>query len=287
MKMQISFTNARNERVVLTEAPYFVTKFDGASGLDADVQTIKSPHQDGATYLETLLPARALTIEGAILASKLSDKQSARRNLLHVFSPKLGIAELQVDWIGVTRVMRVVVDQAPVFSDDRRSPYQKFLIALLAPLPFWLDPAVNRQDMADWVGGFQFPLLLPTMFAGRSTRTNTVVRNAGDVPTPLIITFRGGAVNPKIIHVDTGQFIQVRREIPATQELIIDTAFGNKRVLLRDNLTGQTQNAFAYIDPDSSFFSLETGDNQLNFSSDAGVANTAVQLRWMSRYLGI
>ncbi len=204
-----------------------------------------------------------------------------------MYIEKAGPGKLRIARGNVVREISVVLEKAPSFPDTRTTPYPKFLISLIAPNPFWIDPTTKRQDMADWVGGLQFPLTLPTMFSGRSTRTNSVVQNGGDVETPVLITFRGGAINPRVILVDTGAYVEVRREILPNESLVINTEFGNKQVLLVNNETGETKNAFAYIDPDSEFFSLHVGSNQLNYSSELGVANTLVEVRWKERFLGV
>mgnify|MGYP002411558008 CR=1 FL=1 len=116
------------------------------------------------------------------------------------------------------------------------------------------------------------------MFAGRSTRQQTIIQNNGDVET---------AVNPKVINNNTGEFIQVNREVGADEKLIITTEFGNKRVTLKNTVTGEETNAFGWIDLDSTFFNLDVGDNLMSYSADSGQETAKVWIKWRNRYSGV
>ncbi|WP_419877723.1 phage tail family protein [Brevibacillus centrosporus] len=282
---KITFTNSRGESVALgNSAPFLVTKLEGTGAVDADIQMQKSPFQDGRTFIDSLLDVRTLTIEGAILTYDPLERTKWRRKLVQVLSPKLGSGTLRYEYDGGVKEIKAIADGSPAFPDRQNIPAQKFLLTLVCPEPFWVDDKYREYEMSDFVGGMQFPLRLGTMFSVRGSKL--VFKNAGDVESPIEIRFSGACQNPKVTNLTTGEFIRVNREIKANETLIITTAYGNKRVEIDDG-EGNVQNAFHYIDLDSTFWQMKKGDNKIQYSTDDGATNVKVKIIWKQRYLGV
>ena len=90
--------------------------------------------------------------------------------------------------------------------------------------------------------------------------------------------------NPRITNLTTGEFIKVNRAIPVGYRLILDTSFGNKRVEIVAP-DGVVQNAFHYIDLESTFFNLDVGENRFGFITEGG--NPEVYVEYKHRYLSV
>lgn len=212
-----------------------------------------------------------------------------RREILQAFNPKMGQGRLIYEYGNVEKEIKAISELAPVFPDAGgfKDTMQSGLIQLYCPEPFWLDTFTESEEMADWVGGLMFPLQLPMMFAGRSSKQHTIIHNAGDVETPIVFEFLGAATNPRIIKIDTGEYIQVNRTIKDNERLIINTEFGNKKVILKNIDTGEEVNAFGWIDLGSTFFQLDVGDNLMSYSAESGQETAKVWIRWRNRYVGV
>lgn len=287
---RVTFINSRGQSIQLgNDAPFIMTKIEGTGAVNVDIQTQKSPFQDGETYIDSLLEPRSLSIEVMVLADNREEMMINRRKMLQVFNPKLGEGKLIYECGNIKREIRAVSELAPVFPDagDFKDTMQPGLIQLYCPNPFWLDTFIESEEMADWVGGLRFPLQLPMMFAGRSSRQHTVIHNAGDVDTPIVFEFLGPATNPVVTKVDTGEYIKVNKEIAANEKLVITTEFGNKKVILRNLDTKEEINAFGWIDLGSTFFQLEPGNNLISYSADSGQETARVWIRWRNRYVGV
>ncbi|MBO8164704.1 MAG: phage tail family protein [Brevibacillus sp.] len=280
---KLTFTSNRGESVTLgNSAPFLVTKLGGTG--PATIQSQKSPHQDGVTYLDTLMEPRQLTLEGAILVKGAEAIFANRRKLSSVFNPKLGLGTLRYEYDGGTKEIQAVADGAVVFPDRSGMPTQRFLINLLCPQPFWLDTFTTGKEMSYLAGGLSFPLRLGTNFSNRGFQMN--FRNDGDVSTPIRFKFYGPAINPTVTNVTTGEFIRVKRELLEGDYLEVDTTFGNKRVeIVRQD--GSRENAFHYIDLASTFFSLVPGVNKLEYSSSDDNTRAKVQITYRNRYVGV
>lgn len=282
---KLTFTNSRGESVILgNSAPFLVTKLDGA--IRASIQTQKSPFQDGATYINSFLEPRQLSLEGAILKNSGEEIFMCRRKLASVFNPKLGLGKLLFEYDGGKKEILAVADGAPAFPDRSGQPSQKFLITLFCPNPLWTDDGVADQ-LVVFEGGLTFPLSLPTRFSNQSASRSKVVLNKGDVETPLEITFLGPAQSPiRIQNETTGEFIEVNQSLLDGERLRICTEFGKKRVMKIDPVGNET-NAFHYISLDSTFFQLIPGNNLLSYRTGNEYERTPVQIVWRNRYLGV
>ncbi len=280
---QITYTNKRGESVVFGDvAPYILRKIDGTGGAPANLQTQKAPFQDGVTHLGTLLEPRAITLEVMLLAEGAEAMQGLRSRLARVMNSKVGPGVLRCRYGGHEREIEAIPDLAPVWAQagDFEDTMQPGLISVLCPSPFWLDIAKESSEIVTWIGGMTFPWRLPSKFAQKGPSIVNII-NRGDVETPVRIEFKGPATNPKITKRDTGEYMQVIRELVPGDVLIVTTDFGAKRVEING------QNAFNYIDLGSTFWQLDVGDNVIEYSSDDPVEPAAVSIAYRNRYVGV
>lgn len=283
---KLIFTNSAGDSVELFGRPYRLMKVEGLGDVEADVQMQKAPYQDGESLIDTALEPRYMSLELKIVGDDQADVEAKRRKLASVFNPKNKEGILVYESASVTRQVKAVAESIPFFPDgsaNRGRTFQKAIINLVCPSPFW-QGILEGEQMSYLMGGLSFPLRLGTSFSMRGFRRNFV--NAGDVPTPIEIAFRGPAQNPTVRNVTTGEFITVNRELGENDILYIDTAFGEKRVeIKREN--GDMEEAFHYIDLDSDFFQLEVGMNMLEYSSNNDSTRTRVQINYRNRYVGV
>ena len=281
---EIIITNKDGEHIMLgNQAPYFLEKIDGVGELSVILENQKAPKQDGSTYLGNTLDNRAISIEGTIITKGNPEAVLAARRLMQrVLNPKLDAVTITYHRGNQVKEIMGVAETTPVFPGSSGSKgfyYQKFLIHLICHEPFWLDVYTESREMSYLMGGIQFGLRLPTVFAYRGFRRRAV--NSGDVDTPVEIEFKGPAVNPTVFNMTTGEFITVNRELAEEDVLTIGTAFGEKYVRING------KNAFHYIDLHSIFWQLVPGENILSYASNHDSIKTRVIVKWKNRYVGL
>lgn len=284
---RLTFTAANGQQIKMDTRPFRLLTLQGAGAIQADIQTQKAPYQDGATYIDALLEPRSLLLEVAIMAENNERLYQYRRKLAQVFNPKLGPGLLRYEYDGGTKEIEAVAELAPEFPtgrDNRMPGFQRAILSLVCPSPFWLEPYEEGAEMAAWLGGLKFALELPTMFSKQASEI--IVNNPGDVSTPVVIEFFGPATNPRVDNLTTGGFIRVTRELAKDEKLVISTAFGDKHVKLVE-ANGNESNAMHWIDLDSVFWQLEPGENTLRYSADAGADEARVKVTWKARYVGV
>ena len=280
---RLTFTAANGQQIKMDTRPFRLLTLQGAGAIQADIQTQKAPYQDGATYIDALLEPRFLLLDVAIMAENNERLYQHRRKLAQVFNPKLGPGLLRYEYDGGVKEIEAVAELAPEFPtgrDNRAPGFQRAILSLVCPSPFWMDNYTVSEEIVTWIGGMTFPWVLPSRFAMKGPKIINII-NRGDVETPVRIEFRGPATNPRVANRATGEYIQINRELLPGDVLIITTDFGAKRV----DINGQ--NVFNWIDIDSSFWQLQVGDNVIEYSSDDPVESAAVTISYRNRYVGV
>lgn len=159
--------------------------------------------------------------------------------------------------------------------------------------PFWREETETREDIATWIGGFEFPVpdgleLYDGWEIGyRQPSLIVNVYNSGDVKSGIRIEFRaiGAVTNPVLLNVDTREFIKLNISLVAGDVLTVSTGYGEKAVKL--NRGGVITDAFRYLDVDSSYLQIAVGDNLFRYSADANAENLEVSIYHNNLYLGV
>ena len=279
----MTFTNSKGQSVVLgNDAPFVLVKTEGTGEVRTDIQSQKSPQQDGVSYLDNTLEPRVLSAEIMILGNGINEIARYRKKLTQVFNPKLGPGQLTYQLGDVERKIEAISELSPVFPNagDFKDCMQPGLIQLYCPNPYWEDISVNDIEIVSWIGGLTFPLVLPTQFAMAGENKINII-NTGHVETPVKIEIHGPATNPKIENTLTGEFIRVNRFVEAGKTLIVTTDFGNKRVEI-DGVS-----VFHYIDLETTFFSLCVGDNVIEITTEDVNDNAKIRIEYRNRYVGV
>lgn len=282
---KVIFTNVKGQSIELTNRmPFLLESVEGKGDVSANVQMQSAPFQDGATFIDTTLETRALELIVNIKAYSRDELNLLRQQISSIFNPRLGLGKLTYSNGNVEREIEVVSASVPIFptGEAKGKWFQRTVINLIAPNPYWEDTLEENYKLEDFVGSFKFPFHLPMRFSSRGD--SRVLFNGGDVPTPIQVEFRGIAVNPKITNMETGEFIRVNRTIEQGYKLIIDTSFGGKRVEIVAP-DGTVTNAFHYLDLASTFFNLDVGDTKIGFIAEGG--NPEVYVTYKNRYLSV
>lgn len=280
---KIIFKNNRGQTVSIGNSrPFILTDIEGLGGVETTLITTRSPNQDGVTHHNTILDGRPLVIKGGIVGKDKEDMFRKRRELSSTFNPKTnGVLTYKNN--ALERSIDCVVELGPAWGKQIKR-MQEFMIQLYCPNPL-LNGFEKSEEIAQWLGGLAFPLKLPTRFATKSTPKMNIV-NEGDVETHINITVVGPTTNPKLINITTGEFIKINRTLTSSDRLYISTEFGNKKVIIKDN-EGNETNVFNWIDLESTLFSLQVGDNVLEYTSDDEVDKARIFIKYKNRYVGV
>jgi len=286
----LTYTNERGESVEFSHrSVYHTDQVSGLSDMRNAIYSYNSMGQDGETYLSGRVEAREIEIVGDVKARGKDAAFDLRRSLTRVLNPKIK-ATLTYRFGDFCRVIDCYADNAPVFA--KNPIFMGFTVQLACLNPFWREEYERRDDIAAWVGDFEFELEIPIdegiEMGHREPSLIYNVYNGGDVDTGMTLEIRaiGAATNPEIINIDTGRFIRFRNlSLAAGDVLIVGTSYGKKRVTLSRG--GVEMNAMPYWDTASEFLQLAVGDNLLRYDAVTGRDNIEIIIAHDNLYLGV
>lgn len=273
--------NKYSELDLLNTKSLKLLEIEGLSDLGNKINSIKHVNQDGETFNSSSLDVRDISITLKITSNNFSEIERIKEKIIRFFIPKTS-GEFLVGKLDNERIINYEVSRVPKFVPVDYKTLNCF-IEIVALDPYWLSRFELGEEISTWIGGMKWKFSLPFKMKQKG-ETKKNIFNEGHVETPIKIYFKGPAVNPSIINHTTGEFIKVNRELTTDDTLIINTQFGNKTVEIENN--GIINNAFHYIDLDSTFFSLQIGDNLLEYTTD-NLEPQSVSIKYNNRYLGI
>ena len=279
----LTFTNANSEEFAINPPNYLLLGFEGFELPSMDIQISKAPYQDGKTFIDDIFDERVITLTFALYGDTQQELFDRRININQKFNPRLGPGVLEFNQVDGNTYHIDVITKSINFTKSVERNYSIAVIQLIAPNPFWYDPAQIQQIMVGFSGGFSFPFIFPINFGQVGTQIN--VSNSGSVETPVLIYLYGEVVDPVITNVTTDEEIIITRTIDDGDILIINTAFGEKSALILTG--GEYVNAFEYVDPDSIFWRLLPGDNTISYSVTSEGENAQCRVYWYNRFSGV
>ena len=185
---KLVFRNPNGEEIDFTGGDFGVTKWEGFSHVDMDVQSQQVPFNDGSVFLDALLSERELNVTVAINDDgDLEKRYRLKRELIHCLNPKLGEGEL-IYTNDYTSKKIVCVPAIPEFENkninDRGT--LKASCTFTASSPYWED--VEETEV-------YFDAM-----------NQVTVKNKGDVPCNIKADIIGiNAKNPRLKNVTTKQ----------------------------------------------------------------------------------
>lgn len=278
----------QSDGVVLTTAePYILSTISGVGGVEASILSADIAGMDG-TYMQGVhVEPREIPCTVYVHGTDRADMYRKRFDLISKLTPqsKCGKLYYSNDGLNGRDLVIEAVPRLPPDFAERLKNYNKADISFYCPYPFWSDIGSQtiRVGFDDKVG-FRLPFEFGTITFGNLTNRQ-IIDCKSSVPIPMEITFVGPAEAPSITNVTTGDTLRLSDIIiQAGERLIINTERGAKSVTFINN-KGQSSNAFQYITPDSVFFSLVPGINELLYQG--GVEKTKVYIKYTNRYAGV
>lgn len=286
---KLKYINALGAELELTNyAPFLLLSFTEKGKVT--IYNKKGMGQDGSSYLGNAIETSDKTIELAVIAESEDELIHYRNRINKVFNPKVGEGYL-VYTDGLKQIKtKCIIDTLPYFAAVNPMVC-KCLLSITACNPFWMDIIESKIDIAFWDGDFEFDLEIPEStgkeIGHRELSLIVNVFNEGDVECGIRVEFKALATvtNPSILNVNTQEFLKANKTMEAGELISLTTSFGNKRV--ESTINEVTTNAFNYVDFQSTFLQLDTGDNLFRYNADSGIDNLEVTIYYTPQYLGV
>jgi hypothetical protein len=285
---KIEFTDKLNRTYTVYKSQ--VERFPLIGGENANQVTTKVWNQHGNTYENSFMESFSGDLTFALLVNDLTPAQieAERRKVTEICNPLNGEITMKVKLnSGAVYHRDITFVSAPFFPTgftNRNKEWQRVQLQFEANNPFYYSSDEIVESFLGVEPLFHFPFVMspedPVHFG--NVVPNNVAINRGQAEAPVVIRIVGRCVNPRITNVRTGEFIAFRNlTMNATDELIIDTTFGQKRVELNGG------NVFNRLDFASTFFNLQIGSNEISFTDETQSNEATIYFIYRSLYITI
>jgi hypothetical protein len=267
----------------LTNNPnYTLYRIDGLEPPQADVNRSNNATSDGSTVNSVKVRERNLvlymTIEG--------DVETNRINLYKYFPYKKNIELYYKNNTRDVFIEGYVEKVTPAYFEQK----QIAQVSIICPQPYFkaLDELVSY--FSEVTSLFEFPFSIAESGVELSTITTNVrksIINTGEVESGVIIELNaiGTVVNPIIYDVFKRTHIALKFTMEINDKIIINTYQGKKSITLTRD--GVTTNAMGYMRPDSTWLTLDVGDNVFTYDSDSGNSDLQITFTTTAMYGGV
>lgn len=261
-----------------TSSKYTLYKITGLQPPVSMINTSNNATSDGVTVNSVRVDKRNIVLYIAFEG----DIEESRINLYKYFPLKQTVT---IYFKNGKRDVRIE-GKVELVECDLFTNRQVAQISVICPQPYF--KAIN--DIVSYFSEisslFSFPFSIPASgveFSAITTNIRKSIINSGDVASGLIIDMYaiGTVVNPVIYDVFKRTHIKLMLSMEANDRIIINTNQGEKSVTLIRG--GVATNVLGHLYPDSSWLTLEAGDNVFTYDADSGVSN--LQLTFTSSVL--
>lgn len=261
---------------------YMVYKVTGLNPPQAVINSSGNSTTDGSTINSVRLGNRNIviymTIEGDIEANRI--------NLYRYFPLKKTVTlYFKNDTRDVYIEGTVELIECDLFNEK-----QVAQISIICPQPYFKAVDELISYFSDITSLFEFPLNITESGKEISTITTNVrksIINTGDVESGIVIDLYaiGTVVNPVVYDVFKRTHIKLKFTMEANDRILINTNVGKKSIKLIRG--GIETNILGYMYPDSSWFTLVSGDNVFTYDAESGKSNLQIIFTTSVLYGGV
>ena len=284
-----------NEELALsmTDTPFYILNNVDWGVVQGTHHSYKYVNQIGVSITSTSLKERSITVTGWIIADTEEEMDERKQFLNRYFDPRY-----EIDVMYKNYFLRFVPDNTIKYGTSEKENNDtivQFQIKGTCADPLFSEINGSKETIAATIATFHFPLIMSTnlyerglVFGYRQPSLTAKVTNKGAVEVGMKIVFKaiGELTNPRLIDVDTREFVAIEKSMVAGEEIVINTNVGEKSIQGKIG-NEDYSNYFMYKDLDSTWLQLRLGDNLFRYDADSGLDNLEVYLYFYNKYLEV
>lgn len=274
--------NQKNEKIELSNSPYFYVKIEGLLPGKATLHTTTVINNDGSILNSVRKDNRDITIT-VILRMPVAEN---RQRVYKYFKIKSKVTlYFETDNRDVKIKGTVESVEGSLFDQQ-----QTIEIGIICTDPYFEEKIQRIVNMAQVLDLFEFPFAIEEegIEFSRIDKTLTQgVYNDGDTETGVVIELSamGEVVNPIIRNVETRGYFGLNIEMQLGDVIQINTNNFNKKVTLQRY--GEIRNIINSIMKGNEWFKLMPGDNIFTYQCEKGEENLSVRFIYSNKYEGV
>lgn len=284
-----------NEELALsmTDTPFYILNNVDWGVVQGTHHSYKYVNQIGVSITSTSLKERSIMVTGWIIADTEEEMDERKQFLNRYFDPRY-----EIDVMYKNYFLRFVPDNTVKYGTSEKENNDtivQFQIKGTCADPLFSEINGSKETIAATIATFHFPLIISTnlyergiVFGYRQPSLTAKVTNKGAVEVGMKIVFKaiGELTNPRLIDVDTREFVAIEKSMVAGEEIVINTNVGEKSIQGKIG-NEDYSNYFMYKDLDSTWLQLRLGDNLFRYDADSGLDNLEVYLYFYNKYLEV
>lgn len=284
-----------NEELALsmTDTPFYILNNVDWGVVQGTHHSYKYVNQIGVSITSTSLKERSITVTGWIIADTEEEMDERKQFLNRYFDPRY-----EIDVMYKNYFLRFVPDNTVKYGTSEKENNDtivQFQIKGTCADPLFSEINGSKETIAATIATFHFPLIISTnlyergiVFGYRQPSLTAKVTNKGAVEVGMKIVFKaiGELTNPRLIDVDTREFVAIEKSMVAGEEIVINTNVGEKSIQGKIG-NEDYSNYFMYKDLDSTWLQLRLGNNLFRYDADSGLDNLEVYLYFYNKYLEV
>lgn len=258
--------------------------------MDVDMRTEdrERPLEHGLYETYSYYGRRIFHGEGQLLGDNATDYMTRRMDMQRalIIPPRTGVRaplrlDLRFDGIGDLLQSYCTLDSYPELPMAVPNyALTDYMISLKAfdPVIYAAAQRTAALPAPAITTGAPFPLVFPVDFS-ESSGTDGLARNNGNITTYPRAVISGPVTNPRISHIEKGQTLRFDGLILNAGDSV--TVDFKQRVAL----SSAGGNFYGTITSDSTFWTLEPGDNTFRFTADRAAAPSTLTMYWNDAYM--
>lgn len=272
------FNIDQNMSQLLDVSTGFIRQEKGGFSIpDFDRLIVRSPLQDGGTYVDSYFMPRKWSLNLYVVAATQLEYEAKMRLLGRLFNPKdAGYLQL-VDENGTNYYLYGRLSAPPTVSNYHVSHSQVLLQFESADPYFYGDSTYYNFNIAAPATAMKIAFAIP--FAITPDNSSITIENTGYVASwPIVVISGGGSgvTNARLENITNGGYLEYSAALAAGDHLTVDMG-------LRTAVLDAGTNVFASLD--GNFWALEPGINNIHITLGGSGGAISGNFTWNPRYL--
>lgn len=269
-----------DKRLPLTpENGIILTNIDGLTSQNITLDTTKTVNGIGVQVNTQTVEPKNISLTGVLLG----DSSARRKDLLRTIIPR-AVSRMEIDDLYTITVYPTQTPEIERYSRDAG-----FSVMLRAPFPYFAVQEEKTEVMMGVTKLFKFPCKLNSFILGqRMQLVYKFVNNPGSVACGFtaVLTADGDVVNPKIEHMDTGEYVMIKKTMHDGDTITYSYLNGRASVYYAQG-DNAPENAFSALSIDSVPFELAPGDNPIKITAADGYSLLDAFITFHPVYAGV
>ena len=253
----------------MSEANYLI--YEGSidwGTVDVSHNTFQYPTQIGSYISSTTVGSRDVSISGWIIGNTLAEIEKKKDILSKHINPLQDLTIIAGDYC-ISGRPDTNVKYGNSYAENNEAMC-KFLIQIFCSQPMFLLTNAIDVNVADTQGMFGFPLILKPqgiILGLRKKSLFTDITNDGAVEVGMTVTIEtfGTVKNPRIINVNTNEYMRINKTLQSGEKIVIDTNKGKRSIY--SYINGVKTNYFDYFDFDNTWLQVPNGISTFTYKT--------------------